>query len=37
MSAKSLLSEMFPGAEIFWMTGFDEWSPLAALMGVIRG
>ncbi|MEX1031215.1 MAG: hypothetical protein WDZ91_14400 [Paenibacillaceae bacterium] len=26
-----------PGAEIFWMSRFDEWCPLAALMGVIRG
>jgi len=26
-----------PGAEIFWMSKFNEWHPLAALMGVIQG
>ncbi len=26
-----------PGAEIFWMSRFNEWHPLSALMGVIRG
>lgn len=26
-----------PGAEIFWMSRFEEWCPLVLLMGVIRG
>lgn len=26
-----------PGAEIFWMSRFEEWLPLIALMGVVRG
>lgn len=28
---------LVPGAEIFWMSRFDEWMPLIALMGVVRG
>lgn len=28
---------LVPGAEIFWMSRFDDWMPLVALMGIIRG